>query len=87
VHNGEVIAGIATGYGLDDRGPGVRFSEGAGNFSFSTAFRPALGPTHSPVQLVSGSVSLKVKRLRHEADQSAPSCADVKNAWLCTFMA
>jgi hypothetical protein len=26
--------GIALGYGLDDRGPRVRFPAGAGNFSF-----------------------------------------------------
>jgi hypothetical protein len=46
--------GIATGYGLDDRGVGVRVSVGGTNFHFSTASRPALGPTQPPIQWVPG---------------------------------
>jgi hypothetical protein len=45
--------GIALGYGLDDRGSRARFPAGSGNL-FTTAFRPALGPTQPPIQWVSG---------------------------------
>jgi hypothetical protein len=43
-----VGTGIATGYGLDDRGVGV---------PFSTSSRPALGPTQPPIQWVPGAFS------------------------------
>jgi hypothetical protein len=38
------VAGIATGYGIDDRGVGVRAP--VGSRIFSTSSRPALGPNH-----------------------------------------
>jgi hypothetical protein len=40
---------------MDDRGSGVPFPAGAGNFLFSTASRPILGPTKPPIQWVPGS--------------------------------
>jgi hypothetical protein len=43
-----------------------------------------LGPTHLPIQWVSGSVSLGVKWHGHEADHSPPYSAKVKNAWSYT---
>jgi hypothetical protein len=70
--------GIALGYGLDDWGSRVRFPAGAGNLSFTTASRTALGPTQPPVQWVPGALSLRVKRPRREADHSPPSGAEVK---------
>jgi len=48
-------------------------------FLFTTAPRPALGPTQPPLQRIPG-----VKRPGREADRSPPSSAEVKNAWLCT---
>jgi hypothetical protein len=42
--------GITTGYGLGDRGVGVRVPVGSRNFS--TSSRPALGPTQPPIQWV-----------------------------------
>jgi hypothetical protein len=48
-------------------------------FLFSTAFRPALGPTQSPMQWVPGAVSLDVKRPRRDADNVPPSSAETKN--------
>jgi hypothetical protein len=42
-------AGMATGYGMNDRG--------GKNFLFSTASRPALGSTQSPIQWVPGPLS------------------------------
>jgi hypothetical protein len=74
---------IALGYGLDDR----RFEsrQGLGIFLFTTASRPALGPTEPPIQLVAGVLSLWVKQVGLKADYSHPSSAEVKNAWRYTF--
>jgi hypothetical protein len=69
---------IAIGYGLDNRGSGVRFLTGAGNFSPHTASRTALGPTQPPIQWVPGALSLGVKRLGREAEHSPPTSAEVK---------
>jgi hypothetical protein len=43
--------GIATGYGLDDRGSGVRFPVGAGNFSLHHCFQNGSGaqPAYYPM--------------------------------------
>jgi hypothetical protein len=57
--------------GLDSR-------QGLGISLFSTAYRTALGPTHSPIQWVPGAFSLGVKRLEREADHSPPSSAEVR---------
>jgi hypothetical protein len=62
--------GIATGYGLDDRGsiPGRGW---------------ALGPTQPPIQWLQGVLSLGVKRPWCEADHSPPNTAEVK---VCGFV-
>jgi hypothetical protein len=39
--------------------------------------RTTLGPTQTPIQWVSGALSLGVKRPGREADQSPPSSAEV----------
>jgi hypothetical protein len=44
--------GIATGYGLDDRGVGVPVPVGAR--IFSTSSRPALGSTQPPIHWIPG---------------------------------
>jgi hypothetical protein len=41
---------------------------------------PALEPTQPPIQRVPGALSPGVKREGREADHSAPSSAEVKNA-------
>jgi hypothetical protein len=69
--------GIAT-YELDDRMFGVRIPAGLGIFHFDTVSRPALGPTHPPMQWVPGALSLGVKRPECEADHSPPSSAEGK---------
>jgi hypothetical protein len=56
-----------------------------GFFLFATASRPALGPTQLPIQWVPGTLTSVVERSEHEADQSPPSSATVKNAWIDTF--
>jgi hypothetical protein len=65
------------GYGLDDRGFESRQEPGI--FPFTTASRPALGPTQSPIQWVPGGLCLG-----READNSPPSRAEVENAWCYT---
>jgi hypothetical protein len=75
---GDSSVHIALGYGLDDRGSRVRFPAGAGNFSFTTASRTALGPTQLRIQWVPGALSLGVKRPRREADHSPPYSAEVE---------
>jgi hypothetical protein len=57
---------------------------GLGTFVFTTVSRTSLGPTQPPIQWVPGALSLGVKRLGREADQSPPSSAKVKNAWSYT---
>jgi hypothetical protein len=49
------VVGIATGYGLDERGVGVRVP--LGSRIFSTSSRPILGPTWPPNQWVPGALS------------------------------
>jgi len=49
-------------------------------FLFTTVSRPALGLIQSPIQCVSGHLSLGVKQPDCEAVQSIPSSAEVKNA-------
>jgi hypothetical protein len=54
-----------------------RYNDGI--FLFATAFRPALGPTHPPIQWVP-----EVKWSGREADHSPSPSAEVKNVWSCT---
>jgi hypothetical protein len=55
-------AGIATGYGLDHRGIGIRVLCRSKNFIFSTSSRSAPGSTQPPIQWVPGALSPGVKR-------------------------
>jgi hypothetical protein len=66
--------GIALGYGLDDRGSGIRFPAGAGNFSLHHRVQNCsrAHPASYPA------LSLGVKRPGREADHSPPSSAEVK---------
>jgi hypothetical protein len=52
------------------------------NFLFSTATRPAPGPTQPPIQWVLGTHSPGVKRQGREADHSPPGSAEVKKIWI-----
>jgi hypothetical protein len=76
--------GIATGYGLDDRGVGVKRPCKVKNFLFSTSPRPALGCTQPPSQWVPGALSPGVKRPGREAVHSLPPSVEVKKIWIYT---
>jgi hypothetical protein len=65
---------IETGYGLDDRGVGVRVPV------WPRIFSSALGST----QWVPGALSQRVKRQVREADRSPPATAEVKKMWIYT---
>jgi len=56
---------------------GFKSWQGLGMFVFTTASRPALGPTQPPIQWEAGAHSLGVKRPGRETDHS-PSSAEVK---------
>jgi hypothetical protein len=72
---------LALGYGLDDRGSGVRFSAGAGNFSHHHRVQNGSGAYPASYSRATGALSLGVKRPERKADHSPPSSAEVKNAW------
>jgi hypothetical protein len=77
------VVGIATGYGLDDRGVGVRAP--VGSRIFSSPLRP--DRLWSPPNLLSngyrGSFT-GVKRQGRAADHSPPTSIEVKKMWIYT---
>jgi hypothetical protein len=79
------VVGIATGYGLDDRGVGVRVP--VGSIIFSSPRRPDRfwgPPAQSPIQWVPEALSPGVKQPEREADYSPPTSAEVKKARIYT---
>jgi hypothetical protein len=70
------LSGIALDYGLDDRGFESR--QELGIFLFTTAYKPALGPTQSPNNVYQGFFPWEVKQPGCEAIHSPPSSAEVK---------
>jgi hypothetical protein len=79
------VFGIATGYGLDDRGVGVRVP--VGSIIFSISSRRALGSTQPPSQWIPGALSPEVKRQGLEPDHSHPTSAEVRKIWFYTSTA
>jgi hypothetical protein len=77
-----MVAGIATSYGLDDRGIGVRVP--VGSRIFSSPDRPALMSTQPPIQWVPGIYPREVKRPGREVDHSPSTSAEVKKMWIYT---
>jgi hypothetical protein len=64
--------------------PRGRSSSPVGARIFSMLSRPALRPTHRPIQWVPGALSPGVERLGREADHSPPASAVVKKIWIYT---
>jgi hypothetical protein len=72
----DIVVGIATGYGLNNRGFGVRVPVGSRIFSMS---RPSLGSTQPHIQGVPG-----LKRPERDAYHSPPTSTEVKKMWIYT---
>jgi hypothetical protein len=66
------------GYGLDDRGSGVRFPAGAGNFSLSHRVQNGSGAHPASYPMGTRGSFPRVKQPGREADHSPPSSAKVK---------
>jgi hypothetical protein len=77
--------GIATGYGLNDRGVGVRVP--VGSRIFSPPCRPdrLWGPHSLLSNEYAWTLSPGIKRPLREADHSLPTTADVKKSCVYTF--
>jgi hypothetical protein len=63
--------GIGTGYRLHDRGIGIRFPAGAGNFTILHSSQTGSGAQQARSTLGTGDLYPGVKRPRREADHSA----------------
>jgi hypothetical protein len=66
------------GYGLDNQGFRVRFLAGAGNFSLHHCVQNGSGAHPASYPVVPEALSLVVKLLGHEVDNSPPSSVEVK---------
>jgi hypothetical protein len=80
----DISVGIATGYGLDDRGGRSSSLGRVKNFLFSTSLRPALGSSQPPIKWVPRALSPGVKRQGCQTDHSPPTSAEVKKIWTYT---
>jgi hypothetical protein len=76
--------GIATGYGLDGRGVGVRVPVRSRMFCSPCPPDRLWEPTEPPIQLVPGALSTEVKRPGREAGHSPPTNVEVKKTWIYT---
>jgi hypothetical protein len=73
------IGSVATAYGMDNRGVGVK------NFHFSISSRPVLASTQPPMQWVPGLFFFPgIKQQGCEAEHSPPTSAEVKKTWTYT---
>jgi hypothetical protein len=72
-------AGIALGYGLEDRDFRVRFPATAGNLSLHCRVQNDSGAHPASYPMDSRALSLGEKRPGREADHSSPSSAEVKD--------
>jgi hypothetical protein len=70
--------GIALGYGLDDRGSGVRFPARTGNYSLHHRVQNGSGAHPASYPMDTRGSFPGVKRLGRETDHSPPSSAEFK---------
>jgi hypothetical protein len=93
VRSWDSVVGIATGYGLDDRGVEVRVLIGSRIFSSPCRPDQLWGPPNLLSKCVPGAPSPGVKLPGREADHSPAASAEVKKVWIYmstspyTFMA
>jgi hypothetical protein len=80
--NRDSVIGIATSYGLDDRGVRSSGLGGVINFLYHTSSRPAVGSIQPPIQWVPGTLSPRVTRPWRKADNLPPAIAEVKKIWI-----
>jgi hypothetical protein len=79
-------AGIATGYGLNDRGVGVRVPVGPRIFCSPQRPDRLWGPSSLLPNGYQGPFPPGVQRLGREADHLPPTSAEVKKPWIYTFI-
>jgi hypothetical protein len=75
---------IATGYGLNDRGVGVRVPVGAKIFSFPCRPDRFCGPPSLLSNGYRGLFPRGVRRTGREADHSPKTSAEMKKTWIYT---
>jgi hypothetical protein len=82
--NLDIIVGITTSYGLEDRGIGVRVP--VGQIILSSPRHPdqLWGPPNLLFNGYRGAISPGVKRPGREANNSPPASAEVKKMWIYT---
>jgi hypothetical protein len=75
--------GVATGYGLLDRGVGVRVPIGSKKILLHVVQTGSVAHPAS-CKIGKGALSQGVKRPGREADHSSPTSAEVKKMWIYT---
>jgi hypothetical protein len=73
------VVGIATGYGLDNRGVAVPVGQ---EFSLLHVVQTGSGVHPTSIKLVPGALSPVVRQLGCEADHSPPASPEVKAMWI-----
>jgi hypothetical protein len=79
-----LVVGLATGYGLEDQGVGVRVPVWARIFTSPCRPDGLWGPPNLLSNGYWGALSPGVKRQGREADHSPPTSAGVKKMWIYT---
>jgi hypothetical protein len=80
-----ILVGIATGYGLQERGSQSSSHCRVKNCLFSTLSRPALGSIKPSIQWKLAVLSPGIKRQGREANHSLPASADIKKIWIYIY--
>jgi hypothetical protein len=78
------VVGMATSYGLDDRGVGIRVPVGSRIFSFPNRPDRLWDPPNLLCNEYRGLLYPGVKRPGREVDHSPPTSAEVKKMWIYT---
>jgi hypothetical protein len=78
----ESAVGLATGYGLDDRGVGARVLIGSRIVCSPRRPDRLWGPPNLLSNVYLGLLPRVLKRMGHEADHSFPASAEFKKTWI-----